>query len=153
MSLFISDSSHPLADRNNRIPITRYALYAKIGPGPHACTHCGTQVNWTKGQYGSGIVAFHIDGDRTNLSQDNLAPECLSCMRRRTSYNRIREDETVFVNRNGRRERGEHRNCKLCGKQFVVSLANLRTNPRAGQYCSGSCRSSARNGVKSKIQP
>lgn len=139
----IKDQDHRLAHKSGLILEHRKALYDKIGPGASACHKCDRRIYWTSGR-GVGRDAISVeflDGDKTNLDPANLAPLCGSCLRRATNANVIGDDEIVFVNKHGRRERGTGRQCQECGKPFTISLANERTNPKVGKFCSGTCRS------------
>lgn len=66
---------HPLSQRG-RLGEHRMVLYDKIGPGPHKCHWCGKELEW-----GGilGIVADHLNEDRSDNRPENLAPSCHSC--------------------------------------------------------------------------
>lgn len=127
MSKPIKDPDHPLATKHGYVPAARHALYAELGEGPHKCYTCPKMIHWPQ------IMICEIDGQpRIN---------CASCLRRRNHPKAITDTEPVYVNRNGRRSRGAERTCERCSKSFTIEAANARFNPKAGRFCSGSCRS------------
>lgn len=143
----LKDPDHQLAHRSGLVLEHRKLLHDKIGPGAAECHKCGNRIYWSRGR-GVGaadISVDFLDGDKTNLNPDNLAPLCGSCLRRASVVNAIGDDEIVFVNKHGRRERGTGRVCEECSKAFTISVANERSNPKVGRYCSATCRSVAGN--------
>lgn len=149
----ILDRGHPIADKAGRVTKARYALYDQTHGQAQHCWKCTKVIHWRAGRLNAtSIIVDYRDGDSTNLHPDNLVPICVRCIRKRTAKNAIGPDEVVFRNRDGRPERGLERHCQHCGNRFVVSASNVRTNksPHAiGKYCSGSCRSTAVNLLRS----
>ena len=59
--------------------------------------------------------------------------------------NAIKDGEVVFVNKNGRRERGTLRTCKECTGTFVIATSSIPSSPNRGTFCGGACRNRATN--------
>ena len=148
MKLTVTDHDHPLATSRGQVGIGRHLLYAKYEGQDPKCRDCGTQLRWVGGTGRDAAIVRYANNDPTDQRVENLYASCTSCLRRTTSHQGIKDGEAFFVNKKGRRERAELRNCAECGGPFSVSLANLRTNPRAGKFCSGSCRSIAGNRIR-----
>jgi 5-methylcytosine-specific restriction endonuclease McrA len=70
-------TGHPLA-RRGWVAEHRMALYDAIGPGPHACRWCGSEVEW-----GRNLHVDHLDHDRGRNVPENLVPACSDCNSRR----------------------------------------------------------------------
>lgn len=145
MKDYVFIKGHPIATDRGLILKHRFALYEKIGPGPVNCHFCGDTIIWGTTKANDEIRVHCLDGDKTNIDPANLVPICICCLRIKTHHNPIPEGHPVYVNRNGRRSRGVERTCELCSKTFVIESANARNNPKAGRFCSGSCRSTATN--------
>ena len=132
---------HPLAPASGRIAYARLALYEKIGPGPHPCHWCESEITWMPGvgpKHGA-IIADHINFDRTDDSPDNLVASCLNCNAHRTERgdrNRIQEGE-LTVEVGGSRTRAVLVECATCGKSFAALPALVRKGE--GKYCSMEC--------------
>lgn len=72
---------HPLASKNGDVGEHRMVLYDKIGPGPHPCYWgCGKLLEWGGLE---GIIADHVDHDKSNNDPANLVPSCNPCNWRR----------------------------------------------------------------------
>src|SRR5690606_29961346 len=133
---------HPLSTPSGKIPVHRIVLYEKIGPGPHTCHHCGTEINWMPGHrtQPGALTVDHLNGDTTDNSPENLVPSCHRCNFMRTD--RTIGDEELFIVRDGRRLRAERRVCQTCNKTFLHRTAKKK--PNDGMYCSLSCRAKGR---------
>lgn len=66
----------------------RLILFDKIGPGEHACHHCGKLVSWDvsihrdrahSDDHTRALVSDHLDFDKLNNDPDNLVPSCNLC--------------------------------------------------------------------------
>lgn len=145
---YIIDHDHPLSSGSGKVGKGRAALYAKIGNGPHSCVTCGNSVTWRKGRGLQGLIVKYLDGSRENLDPSNLEPSCVACILSGTNAYSIKPGETVFVNKDGRRERGLVKICAACDREFIVGAANAKANPKVGTYCSGSCRSRHSNKLR-----
>lgn len=72
-------TTHPLAI-GGYVYEHRQVLYDAIGPGPHPCHWCRTDINWVVGRISRGaLVPDHVDGDKANNNIDNLVPSCHRC--------------------------------------------------------------------------
>ena len=70
---------HPMAMANGRAYEHRVVLYDELGPGPHACHWCGTEVDWlTKGDP-ANLIPDHVNGDGADNRLANLVPSCTPC--------------------------------------------------------------------------
>lgn len=71
---------HPVAMANGRAYEHRFVLYERIGPGPHECHWCGTEVRWApKGDPPFELQPDHLNNDGADNRPENLAPSCRSC--------------------------------------------------------------------------
>lgn len=80
------DPDHPLADVTGRVLEHRAVLYDTIGPGPHSCHWCGTELYWHRRPTehpSSALCVDHIDENKLNNDPTNLVPSCLGCNSRR----------------------------------------------------------------------
>lgn len=75
--VWVLDPTHPLA-KGGRVYLHRKVLYDLIGPGPHQCRWCERDVTWG-GMRDGGLVADHLDGDKSNNEPENLVPACNPC--------------------------------------------------------------------------
>lgn len=74
-----SAAHHPLADKYGRVYVHRQVLYDAIGPGPHSCHWCGTQIDWKpKGAPGE-LQPDHLNNDGADNRLENLVPSCRRC--------------------------------------------------------------------------
>lgn len=78
--------NHPLIGNGKRPRIFTYraVLYDSIGPGPHPCYWCSTEVNWESPRQGRGcfagsLVVDHLDGNKRNDRRENLVASCNRC--------------------------------------------------------------------------
>lgn len=136
--------NHPLAPPSGQLPLHRVVLYGKIGPGPHPCHECGTEVNWSSRRTAKGaLIADHLDGNSTNNDPSNLAPACHPCNTRR-GHDRRLADVPVITSERGRRAATE-RVCAHCSKPFLVvtSLLTNKGSTNTGEYCSRLCQNTA----------
>jgi hypothetical protein len=79
---------HPLAHADGRAYEHRVVLYDTIGPGPHPCHWCGTEVDWLpKGTEGE-LQPDHLNGDGSDNRTVNLVPSCRRCNTTRGSQRR-----------------------------------------------------------------
>ena len=134
---------HPLAPASGLVAESRVVLFAKIGPGEHSCHWCGAPVQWVVGEQGNqptNLIADHVDRDPLNDAPENLVAACWWCNinRDRGEGGRalIRDDEPFIVRPNGKKARGEWRDCLVCGTRFVGAISS---NPKKGRTCSRSC--------------
>lgn len=75
----VAAKGHPLAMANGRAYEHRVVLFDAIGPGPHACHWCGTEVDWlTKGDP-ANLLPDHVNGDGADNRVANLVPSCGPC--------------------------------------------------------------------------
>lgn len=126
--------SHPLATPSGRLLVSRRVLYDAIGPGPHPCHWCGTELRWMV-QKSAGVkgnlLVDHLDWDRFNDEPANLVPSCNSCNARRAAPGKrgaIGDNEaTIPVGRY--RTRAVERTCVWCGETFPTRPS------RPGKYC------------------
>lgn len=115
-------AGHPLAWNSGWVHEHRAVLWAKIGPGTHACHWCGKPVRWggpRQGREGkpTALIADHLDGFALNNAPENLVPSCFSCnLTRRTP-----------------------RVCGQCG-------SSLEGRRRHARFCSATCRGRAARG-------
>lgn len=70
---------HPLVVGRGEVKEHRKVLYSQIGPGPHACHHCGKNVEWRSPVRGTDLCVDHLDGDKLNNDPSNLVPSCFKC--------------------------------------------------------------------------
>ena len=135
----VSAHDHPLADKDGRVGTHRFALYERIGDGPHGCHWCGVLVNWMPGKRTArgALVVDHLNGERQDNRPENLVPSCHGCNANRTRTNWIRDDELFVLDTNGNRHRAVQRVCEFCGAEFLHLAA--ATNPTKGRFCSRSC--------------
>src|SRR5215831_13368498 len=131
---------HPLATKSDkRVHAHRYLLYERIGPGPHNCHWCGTEIDWMPGSYTrpGALVVDHVDRNGHNNAPENLVPSCQPCNLSRTRWNAVKDNEPFILRKKGTRLRGEIRSCGYCGKEFTAWPNDAR--PNVGKYCSRSC--------------
>lgn len=71
---------HALASRaNGKVYEHRMVLYDTIGPGPHACHWCKTQVDWLPKGEPAALQVDHLNGFGDDNHPDNLVPSCADC--------------------------------------------------------------------------
>lgn len=131
---------HPLAPPGGQLPLHRVLLYDAIGPGPHACHQCSTEVNWSSRRTAKGcLVVDHLDGDPTNNDLANLAPACHPCNTSRGHDARL-EGELIMTSQKGTRAIAVERVCSICGKTFLIPRTNVEhTSDGTGSTCSRLC--------------
>jgi hypothetical protein len=109
---------HPMAMANGRAYEHRFVLYNELGPGPHACHWCGTEVDWLSKGDPRNLLPDHVNSDGADNRIDNLVPSCMSCNTARALQARsdaLREagwwssHDTIAALRDGRRARVETR--------------------------------------------
>lgn len=81
---------HPLASRHGKVYAHRAVLYDAIGPGPHACHHCGTPVDWLPKGHPAELQPDHLNHDGGDNRRENLVPSCRPCNTRRGLTHRHR---------------------------------------------------------------
>lgn len=143
------DPKHPLANASGYVLESRAVLFNKVGPGPHECHWCGTEVRWTTGvgtECKDMLVTDHIDSDPHNNDPDNLATACVGCNATRGLV--VRDDEPHKVRPNGSRLRGFPRTCETCKRDFVA----WQETPGKGRFCSRSCARRAPRVVRSHVE-
>lgn len=129
---------HPLAGATGLVSDARVVLYARVGPGWHACHWCGAKVRWLinrRGNARGALIADHLDGDPLNDSPDNVVVSCGGCNGTR---GRVIQAGELFVANGAARTRAVERVCARCHRPFLVGVAQART-PGKGLYCSRSC--------------
>lgn len=130
---------HPLARKGSTINEHRLILWDKIGPGQHACHHCGRMLTWglaADSEHGEALWIDHLDRNPKNNDPENLAPSCQPCNALNCDR-AVRDDENFRVIAKGSRVRGERRSCEYCSASFVAWPD--KKNPRKGRFCSRSC--------------
>ena len=83
----VRDKESPLRDRQNRVAVTRRALFREIGFGDggyHQCHGCATPVRWMlriegAPEYSDELQAVALDRNSANVCPANLAPMCPTC--------------------------------------------------------------------------
>lgn len=70
---------HPLAGKHGLVYVHRAVLYDCIGPGPHSCHWCGTEVDWLPRGDARCLQADHLNGDRYDNAAGNLVQSCGRC--------------------------------------------------------------------------
>ena len=78
----IKRAGHPVSrDATGWVYEHRVVLFDAIGPGWHACHHCGMSVSWelTYPENPDALVVDHLDEDRANNERSNLVPSCAPC--------------------------------------------------------------------------
>ncbi len=145
--------SHELAGANGYVLASRAALFASIGPGEHACHWCGAAVRWATGLRGNHdgvLIVDHLDGDKLNDAEGNLAPSCWVCNtnRAKTARAHVSDDETFIVRRNGTRLRAMRRICQHCGAEFLAPLGEASNG--GARFCGRSCARKAEHQQRRK---
>lgn len=116
-------------------------LYDMIGPGPHPCHWCGTQVDWSPGRRGKGdLISDHVDGDTKNNSPENIVPSCHPCNIRRGHDRRLSSEEAVLETSRGRNA-AQERVCLTCKSPFFA--LKTKVGRGEGNYCSKACSGDA----------
>lgn len=80
--------SHPLAARRGMAWEHRIVLYDTIGPGPHKCHWCATEIDWLPKSDPRHIEADHINGIGDDNHPENLVAACHPCNVTRSSHQR-----------------------------------------------------------------
>jgi hypothetical protein len=80
--------THPLAMKGGKVYVHRTVLYDAIGPGPHACHWCGTEVDWLPKADPRELQPDHLNNDGADNRPANLVPSCRSCNSTRGSQRR-----------------------------------------------------------------
>lgn len=130
---------HPIAPPGGVVAAARLVLYEKIGPGPHACHWCGTEVEWKRGVVPGALIADHLNWDRNDDSPDNLVPACNPCnvnRQRKFEKRALKADELTVV-WGGARTRAIERTCEFCESAFLIPPS--ATAKGRGRFCSRSC--------------
>jgi hypothetical protein len=70
---------HPLASKSGKVYAHRFVLYGEIGPGPHACHWCSTQVDWVPRGEPDCLQVDHLNNIGDDNRPDNLVPSCGPC--------------------------------------------------------------------------
>jgi len=118
----------------------KYVLYEKIGPGPHPCHWCGTELNWLPGNRAGVIIADHLDGNGRNNNPDNLVVSCNGCntIRSRTGFrSSITSDDLFVTHKDGSRTRAAQVICEECGISFLAEVARVKRG--TVKVCSRRC--------------
>lgn len=79
---------HPLASAHGKVYTHRLVLFDAIGPGPHACHWCETEVDWLPKGDPRSLQPDHLNGDGSDNRIANLVPSCPSCNTTRGSQAR-----------------------------------------------------------------
>lgn len=81
---------HPLSRRDGKLRENRLVLFEKLERiGPHECHWgCGRLCFWSLpvtflSADRSGLMADHLDGEKTNNDPSNVVPSCGSCNSKR----------------------------------------------------------------------
>lgn len=136
--------NHPLSPPSGSLPLHRLVLFDKIGPGAHPCHHCGVMVEWRVGVRTAegALISEHLDGNPANNAPDNLAPSCHACNIRKSKHGVSDQEEFIKINGNRTRARAVRKVCVVCGKEFLVRAAIVKSkSPKSGdgKYCSRQC--------------
>jgi hypothetical protein len=75
----VSAVGHPMVDASGSGYEHRIVLYDEIGPGPHACFWCGTEVDWLPKGDPQCLQVDHLNDDGADNRPENLAPSCGRC--------------------------------------------------------------------------
>lgn len=70
---------HPLATKNGKVYEHRMVLFDEIGPGPHACHWCETEVDWLPKGDPRELQPDHLNDDGADNRIENLVPACRRC--------------------------------------------------------------------------
>jgi hypothetical protein len=70
---------HPLAPPCGRVYVHRIVLYDKLGPGPHPCHWCGTDVDWLDKSNPRALYPDHLNHDGSDNRPENLVAACQPC--------------------------------------------------------------------------
>lgn len=70
---------HPLAGKNGKVYEHRFVLFEEIGPGPHSCHWCGTEVDWLPKGDPRELQPDHLNNDGADNRIENLVPACRGC--------------------------------------------------------------------------
>lgn len=134
----VYEKGHPLAiTPNGHLFEHRVVLFAKIGPGSHACHWCSTEVHWAPIADERRLVVDHVDGDKGNNDPANLVPSCQGCNVRRGGRGIPEGELFILVGADqSQRVRAIERACRTCDKPFL-SAAYRSANQ--GFYCSKPC--------------
>lgn len=92
------DPAHPLADSKGGVYPYRAAAWELFGPGPVSCWRCGSLLWWHRRVAGAALPPWELqvdfaDGDRSNVSDENLRASCRQCAAARGRYPRAKENE------------------------------------------------------------
>lgn len=129
---------HPVAHADGRVRTHRANLYDKIGPGPHSCAWCGTEIDWYALDFSKQLVADHVDQDTWNNEPANLVPACNRCNLSRNgephapqprSHCHLGHEftaENTYV-----RPDGGGRQCRTCNRLREARKARTRTRVAA----------------------
>ena len=142
---YVMRPGHPLAGKSGSLQEHRYLLFERIGPGSHACYHCGVSVEWrrvTRSESRPGVLYVdHLDGNRRNNDLANLVPSCARCngIVRRNGH--MISDGEDFLVISGSKLRAVRNTCP-CGREFLV----VRHMAEKTRCCSRSCAQKLRHG-------
>lgn len=70
---------HPLADKGGKVYEHRAVLHDSIGPGPHPCHWCETELDWLPKGNPTAINVDHLNAIGDDNRPENLVPSCQSC--------------------------------------------------------------------------
>jgi hypothetical protein len=141
---------HPVA---NPAGITRYhriILFNKIGNGPHLCHWgCGKAVSWDKSYpYDvNGMVADHVNGDKSDNRPENLVASCGRCNLTRPGVKKPRRIKSQVGPCSVEGCQKDARTLSLCGAHYQQQKAgkpftSVRTYQKTqknqiGKVCTG----------------
>lgn len=103
---------HPLASKHGSVYVHRAVLYDEIGPGPHACHWCKTEVDWAPRGAPRELQPDHLNDDGADNRIENLVPSCRRCNTLRGAQRRAAalkaagwwsQNDTIAALRNGGR--------------------------------------------------
>lgn len=75
--------AHPLANKNGSVYTHRMVLFDAIGPGPHACHWCDSEVDWLPKGDPRELQPDHLNNDGADNDLSNLVPACRGCNSKR----------------------------------------------------------------------
>ena len=137
----IGAHTHPLVKVGGYIYKHEEVLYARIGPGPHACHWCGKMVDWkqkVRKKMIGVLCTDHLNGIETDNRDSNLVPACFRCNISRAHPQNFGPGED-WVERGRQHLRYHLRICVGCGQEFKCANFVKTSKDHVGKYCSHEC--------------